>query len=60
MFIGYGPLGSSNAATAYAPAIWYVIDRTGIVTVHITKAEVGQHIGTAFAMTVAEELAVDC
>jgi isoquinoline 1-oxidoreductase len=59
LFVGYGAVDSSDAAVRYAPAIWYVIDRTGIVTVHVTKAEMGQHIGTALAMMIAEELAVD-
>ncbi len=62
LFAGYlvpGWLGVGEAATRYAPAIWYAIDRAGIVTVHIMKAEVGQHIGTAFAMMIAEELEVD-
>jgi isoquinoline 1-oxidoreductase subunit beta len=62
LFSGYvvpGWLGVGEAASRYAPAIWYAIDRAGIVTVHTMKAEVGQHIGTAFAMMIAEELAVD-
>lgn len=62
LFTGYvvpGWLGVGEAATRYAPAIWYAIDRAGIVTVHTMKAEVGQHIGTAFAMMIAEELEVD-
>ncbi|HEY5208901.1 MAG TPA: molybdopterin cofactor-binding domain-containing protein [Stellaceae bacterium] len=59
LFVGYVRVGRAEAAGTYAPSIWYVIDRTGIVTVHILKAEVGQHIGTAFAMMIAEELAAD-
>jgi isoquinoline 1-oxidoreductase subunit beta len=63
LFIGYtrvpGTGGLARAASHYAPTAWYVIDQTGIVTVHIAKAEVGQHIGTAFAMMIAEELEVD-
>ena len=35
------------------------MDNAGIATVHITKAEIGQHIGTALAQAVAEELEVD-
>jgi isoquinoline 1-oxidoreductase subunit beta len=50
---------AAGASAIYAPSIWYAIDRAGVVTVHILKAEVGQHIGTAFAMIVAEELEVD-
>src|SRR6516164_4366111 len=33
----------------FEPTIWYSVDRTGIVTVNITRAEMGQHIGTAVA-----------
>ncbi len=62
LFAGYlvpGGVTASAAAARYAPAIWYAIDGAGLVTVHTMKAEVGQHIGTAFAMMIAEELAVD-
>ena len=31
----------------------------GIATVHVTKAEIGQHVGTALAQAVAEELEID-
>ena len=34
------------------------IDTKGIATVHITKTEMGQHIGTALAQIVAEELEI--
>ncbi len=62
LFAGYavpGWVGVGEAAGRYAPAIWYIVDSAGIVTVHTMKAEVGQHIGTALAMMIAEELAVD-
>ena len=35
------------------------MDASGTATVHITKAEIGQHVGTALAQAVAEELEVD-
>jgi CO/xanthine dehydrogenase Mo-binding subunit len=35
------------------------MDASGTATIHITKAEIGQHIGTALAQAVAEELEVD-
>jgi isoquinoline 1-oxidoreductase subunit beta len=62
LFAGYlvpGGLSIAESAARYAPTLWYVIDRAGLVTVHVMKAELGQHIGTAFAMMIAEELAVD-
>ena len=40
----------------FEPTLWYNIDDQGIVTVHVTKAEMGQHVGTALARIVAEEL----
>src|SRR5215470_8549791 len=43
----------------FEPTIWYSVDRNGIVTVNITRAEMGQHIGTAIARILADELEVD-
>jgi len=43
----------------FAPTIWYGIDREGVVTVHIIRAEMGQHVGTAIARIVADELEAD-
>jgi isoquinoline 1-oxidoreductase beta subunit len=44
---------------AFEPTIWYSMDRAGIVTVNIIRAEMGQHIGTALARILADELEVD-
>src|ERR1043166_2802430 len=42
------------------PTIWYSVDRDGLVTVNIIRAEMGQHIGTAIARILADEaVAVD-
>lgn len=38
--------------------LWFEMDSSGITTVHITKAEMGQHVGTALAQALAEELEV--
>ncbi|MEH2484647.1 xanthine dehydrogenase family protein molybdopterin-binding subunit [Bradyrhizobium sp. AZCC 2230] len=43
----------------FEPTIWYSVDRDGIVTVNITRAEMGQHIGTAIARIVADELEIE-
>src|SRR5262249_4189785 len=43
----------------FEPAIWYSVDRDGIVTVNIARAEMGQHIGTAIARILADELEVE-
>jgi len=44
--------------SAYTPAIWFTITPDGKTTMHILKAEMGQHIGTAMAQIIAEELEV--
>jgi len=42
--------------TPFAPTIWYWIDDKGKVNVHIIRAEMGQHVGTAIARILADEL----
>jgi len=43
----------------FEPSIWFAIDGDGIVTVNIIRAEMGQHIGTALARILADELEAD-
>ena len=45
--------------SAFEPTIWYGIDKAGIVTVNVIRAEMGQHVGTAIARIVADELEAD-
>ena len=45
--------------STFEPTIWYSLDGDGIVTVNITRAEMGQHIGTAIARILADELEVE-
>ena len=40
----------------FEPTIWYAIAPNGEISVNVTKAEMGQHVGTALARIVAEEL----
>ena len=40
----------------FDPTIWFTMEANGRTTVHILKTEMGQHIGTALAQIVAEEL----
>ncbi len=47
------------AAGNYEPSLFVTMESSGITTVHITKSEMGQHVGTALAQAVAEELEVD-
>jgi CO/xanthine dehydrogenase Mo-binding subunit len=58
---GFAPLENSAKSESgpFEPTIWYSVDRDGIVTVNITRAEMGQHIGTAIARILADELEVD-
>lgn len=44
---------------AYEPTIWYQIAPSGRVTVNIAEAEMGQHVGTALARILADELEAD-
>lgn len=59
-FVGASELQADPAATiaskAFEPTIWYHIDQDGIITVNVMRAEMGQHIGTALARIVADEL----
>ncbi len=58
---GDGLTGASSASAAggWGPNTAFTIDPSGIITVHITKAEMGQGVGTALAQIVAEELEAD-
>jgi CO/xanthine dehydrogenase Mo-binding subunit len=49
------PLGVKDGP-GYSPTVWYVIGSDGHIVVHIALAEMGQHVGTALALLVAEEL----
>ena len=55
---GTGPTGQAHAAGSapFSPSNLIEIDAQGIVTVNVTKSEMGQHVGTAFAQIVCEEL----
>lgn len=67
LWFGFGgvavDIGTAEAAIGvsrdgYTPTLWYSIATDGIVTVNIKYAEMGQHIGTALARIVADELEV--
>jgi isoquinoline 1-oxidoreductase len=44
---------------SFTPSIWFTMTPDGKTTMHIVKAEMGQHIGTALAQIIAEELEVN-
>lgn len=48
-----------NAAEVYEPSLWYSIDSAGKIKVNIIRAEMGQHVGTAIARILADELEAD-
>src|ERR1700733_12589736 len=64
VMLGYARSGLAAPATGgtsdlFEPTIWYGIDPSGVVTVNIVRAEMGQHVGTALARIVADELEAD-
>jgi len=59
---GFAPAAAVQLArqpTGFEPAIWFRIDRDGLTWINIAKAEMGQHIGTALARILADELEAD-
>ena len=44
------------AGRRYEPTLWYWIDTEGRVNVNVIRAEMGQHVGTAIARILADEL----
>jgi isoquinoline 1-oxidoreductase len=50
--------GEALAAGRLAPTVWFDMGADGVCTVHVAKAEMGQHVGTALAQLVAEELEI--
>lgn len=50
---------AEGASNIFSPAVWFEISGTGEVLVNIAKAEMGQHVGTALARIVADELGAD-
>ena len=54
-----GSVPASATGPQFEPTIWFGIDAAGIVTVNIIRAEMGQHVGTALARILADELEAD-
>src|SRR5215813_898861 len=59
IMFSFAPGAAKESETTFEPTIWYGLGRDGIVTVNITRAEMGQHIGTAIARILADELEVE-
>lgn len=47
------------AERAFEPGLWFRIDNDGRITVNVIRAEMGQHVGTALARILADELEAD-
>ncbi|MBT8107960.1 MAG: molybdopterin-dependent oxidoreductase, partial [Gammaproteobacteria bacterium] len=48
-----------GASLSFSPTVWFEVNGDGKVLVNIAKAEMGQHVGTALARVVADELGAD-
>jgi CO/xanthine dehydrogenase Mo-binding subunit len=54
-----GGIPAAPAGPLFEPNLWFAIDADGIITVNIIRAEMGQHVGTALARILADELEAD-
>jgi CO/xanthine dehydrogenase Mo-binding subunit len=52
-------MSASGASRSFSPSVWFEISGSGATLVNIAKAEMGQHVGTALARIVADELGAD-
>ena len=64
--LAFAPLSSLGASATVAinngqfePTVWFSIAKDGLIHVNVAEAEMGQHVGTALARIVAEELEAD-
>jgi isoquinoline 1-oxidoreductase beta subunit len=54
-----GGVPAAPAGPLFEPNLWFAIDGDGTITVNIIRAEMGQHVGTALARILADELEAD-
>ncbi|HZB92659.1 MAG TPA: molybdopterin cofactor-binding domain-containing protein [Stellaceae bacterium] len=52
-------LAAAPTAGDFEPTVWYTIAPNGTVTVIVGKSEMGQHVSSAMAQLIAEELEAD-
>jgi isoquinoline 1-oxidoreductase subunit beta len=52
-------IATGGTSKLFAPTVWFEIDGSGAILINIAKAEMGQHVGTALARIVADELGAD-
>src|SRR5260370_14419477 len=58
-YVAVEGISTALAAGTFGPTAWYTIGPDGKVTVMVGKAEMGQHVSSAMAQIVAEELEAD-
>ena len=68
LVMGFGALAPAGCARkeiekeiaerTFSPNVWFEMDQDGKTLINIAKAEMGQHVGTALARVVADELGV--
>lgn len=58
-FAARGTVSAPSPQRPFEPTIWYRIGLDGIVTINVAEAEMGQHVGTALARILADELEAD-
>lgn len=49
----------NGGSSLFSPTVWFELGSDGGVVINIAKAEMGQHVGTALARIVADELGAD-
>ncbi len=52
-------IAAGGASRVFSPVVWFEVDSSGNTLINIAKAEMGQHVGTALARIVADELGAD-
>ncbi len=58
-YVAVQGISDALAAGTFGPTTWYSIGPDGLVTVMVGKGEMGQHVSSAMAQIVAEELEAD-
>jgi isoquinoline 1-oxidoreductase subunit beta len=53
---GRAEAAAGTGMASFTPSIWFTMTPDGKTTMHIVKAEMGQHVGTGLAQVIAEEL----
>lgn len=54
-----GGVPPARTGAQFEPTLWFAVGPEGFVTVNIIRAEMGQHVGTALARILADELEAD-